>query len=172
MEGDDMVTPSRNIAIPLGRVRQDEALDSFVISARTLGIDVNELKITRPSRVFPWLTRNREFLKVSWRKRKTVSIFGLFTLSWMQNGSGIFREHPVVRVLMPLEAEKIAEKMRGLPEVEDMGVLEDRTIDPILAVRVNGRWYEAFRWLESPHILPDDCPLIESEVRNEVSRFP
>ena len=64
---------------------------------------------------------------------------------------------------MPVEGEKIAHQLSTLAEIDEMVVLEERRIDPILAIRVADRWYEAFRWWESPHILPDDCPLIASE---------
>ena len=70
--------------------------------------------------------------------------------------------HPALKVLMPLEGEQAALRLGTLPEVEDMVVLEERRIDPILAVRVCGQWYEAYRWWQSPVILPDDCPLIAS----------
>jgi hypothetical protein len=45
-----------------------------------------------------------------------------------------------------------------------MVVLEERRIDPILAVRVAEQWYEAYRWWQSPCILQDDCPLIDSLI--------
>ena len=68
--------------------------------------------------------------------------------------------HSAIKVLMPLAAEQAALRLGALPEVEEMVVLEERRIDPILAIRVAGQWYEAHRWWQSPVILPDDCPLI------------
>ena len=60
---------------------------------------------------------------------------------------------------MPLEAAQAALRLGALPEVKDKMVLEERRIDPILAVRVAGLWYKAHRWWQSPVVLPDDCPL-------------
>jgi hypothetical protein len=77
--------------------------------------------------------------------------------------------HPALKVLMPLEAEQAALRLGALPEVEDMIVLEERRIDPILAIRVAGQWYEAHRWWQSPVILPDDCPLIAPPVARSIS---
>jgi hypothetical protein len=85
-------------------------------------------------------------------------------VSWTKWGSGIFRKHPAFKVLIPLEGERAAHVLRALPEIEEMVVLEERRIDPILAVRVAEQWYEAYRWWQSPCILQDDCPLIVSTV--------
>ena len=47
--------------------------------------------------------------------------------------------HPALKVLMPLEAEQAALRLGTLPEVEEIIVLEERRIDPILAIRIAGQ---------------------------------
>ncbi len=162
-----MVTSARTVALPGLRPRQQAeaapGAEAFIARARALGVDVSPLTITRPGRVFPWICANREFLRVSWERQRSLSLFGLLRVSWTQSGSGIFRQHDAAKVLMPVEGERIASTLKALPEVEEMAVLEERVIDPILAVRVAGQWFEAYRWWKAPVILPDDCPLVVAE---------
>jgi hypothetical protein len=166
-----MVIAARNTAFPKALSWRQRASGSsaqvFTAKAKALGIEVSPLMVRKPTRVFPWIGRNEEFFHVSWPKRKSLSLFGLLKVSWTKWGSGIFRKHPVFKVLMPLEGERAAEVLRALPEVEEMVVLEERRIDPILAVRVAEQWYEAYRWWQSPYILQDDCPLIDSTVSGQ-----
>jgi hypothetical protein len=161
-----MVIAARDTAFPKVLSWRRRASGSseqvFTAKARALGVEVSPLLVRKPARVFPWIGRNEEFFHVSWPKRKSLSLFGLLEVSWTRWGSGIFRKHPAFKVLMPLEGEWAAEVLRALPEVEEMVVLEERRIDPILVVRVAEQWYEAYRWWQSPYILQDDCPLIDS----------
>lgn len=162
-----MVTSARTVALPGLRPRQQAeapaSAEAFIARARALGVEVSPLTITRPGRVFPWICANKEFLRVSWERQKSISLFGLLRVSWTRSGSGIFRQHDAAKVLMPVEGERIASTLKALPEVEEMAVLEERVIDPILAVRVAGQWFEAYRWWKAPVILPDDCPLVVAE---------
>ncbi len=121
------------------------------------------------ARMAPWVRDRDEFFHVSWRKTHSLPLFGHLRLSWTRWAGGTFRMHPALKVLMPLEAEQAALRLGALPEVEDMIVLEERRIDPILAIRVAGQWYEAHRWWQSPVILPDDCPLIAPPVAYSIS---
>ena len=166
-----MVIAVRNTTFPKalsGRQRASGSTDQvFPAKARALGVEVSPLMVRKPARVFPWIGRNEEFFRVSWPKRKSLSLFGLLKVSWTKWGSGIFRKHPAFKVLMPLEGQRAAEVLRALPEVEEMVVLEERRIDPILALRVTEQWYEAYRWWQSPYILQDDCPLIDSTVSGQ-----
>ena len=163
-----MVTAERNTAfpkvVPWRQRASDSAEQVFIAKARPLGVEVSPLLVRKPARVFPWIRRNEEFFHVSWPKRKSLSLCGLLKVSWTKWGSGIFRKHLAFKVLMPLEGERAAQMLRALPEIEEMVVLEERRIDPILAVRVAEQWYEAYRWWQSPCILQDDCPLIVSTV--------
>jgi hypothetical protein len=166
-----MVIAARDTAFPKvlsGRRRASgSSKQVFTAKARALGVEVSPLLVRKPARVFPWIGRNEEFFSVSWPKSKSLSLFGLLKVSWTRWGSGIFRKHPAFKVLMPLEGERAAEVLRALPEVEEMVVLEERRIDPILAVRVAEQWYEAYRWWQSPCMLQDDCPLIDSTVSDQ-----
>ena len=134
----------------------------FPAKARSLGVDPRPLKLGNRARLFPWVRDRDKFFRVSWRKTHSLSLLGLLRISWTGRAGGTFRMHPVLKVLMPLAAEQAALRLAALPEVEDMVVLEERRIDPILAVRVSGQWYEVYRWWQAPVILPDDCPLIAS----------
>jgi hypothetical protein len=142
----------------------DSAAQVFTARAQVLGAEVSPLMVSKPARVFPWIRRNEEFFHVSWPIRKSLSFFGLWKVSWTRSGSGIFRKHQAFKVLMPLEGERVAAVLRALPEVEEMAVLEERRIDPILAVRVAGQWYEAYRWWQLPCILQDDSPMLVSTM--------
>ena len=134
----------------------------FLARAKSLGLDLRYLKVGNRARLFPWVRDRNKFFPVSWRTTHSLSLFGLLRLSWTRWAGGTFQMHPALKVLMPLAAEQAALRLGALPEVEDMVVLEERQIDPILAVRVAGQWYEAYRWWQSPVILPDDCPLVAS----------
>ncbi len=145
------------------RPREPSGADEwFLARARSLGLDLRYLKVGNRARLAPWVRDRDKFFQVSWRKNHSLSLFGLLKLSWTRWVGGTFQMHPALKVLMPLAAEQAALRLRALPEVEDMVVLEERQIDPILAVRVAGQWYEAYRWWQSPVILPDDCPLVAS----------
>jgi hypothetical protein len=157
-----MVTAARKTSIAKVLTKKqhlsDSAVEVFTARARSLGAEVSPLVVSKPARVFPWIGRNEEFFHVSWPIRKSLSFFGLWEVSWTRWGSGTFRKLQAFKVLMPLEGERAAQVLRALPEVEEMAVLEERRIDPILAVRVAGQWYEAYRWWQSPHVLQDDSP--------------
>jgi hypothetical protein len=156
-----MVTAARKTYFPKVFPRKQHLSDStvevFTARARALGVEASPLMVSKPTRVFPWIRRNEEFFHVSWPIRKPFSFFGLWEVSWTRWGSGTFRKHQASKVLMPLEGERTAHLLREVPEVEEMAVLEERRIDPILAVRVAGQWYEAYRWWQSPRFLQDDC---------------
>ncbi len=151
---------------PQAEVQEEVSLqqveESFVDKARTLGVNLTPLKVTELDRLSPWIGRNEQFFRVSWQRQKSLSLFGLLHFSWTRTSSGIFRQHAASKVLLPPEAEKVAEKLRPLPEIEEMVVLEERRIDPILAVRVEGEWYEAYRWWEPPVLLRDGRPVPSS----------
>ena len=143
--------------------------ERFPAIARSLGVSVTQLKVGKRARMAPWVRDRDEFFHVSWRKTHSLPLFGHLRISWTRWAGGTFRMHPALKVLMPLEAERAALRLGALPEVEDMIVLEERRIDPILAIRVAGQWYEAHRWWQSPVILPDDCPLIAPSVAYSIS---
>ena len=163
-----MVTVELSAAVPGVLPERQSILDgagqAFIAKAKALGVEVTLLTVSQPARVFPWIGRNTEFYRVSWPRKKTLSFWGLLTVSWTKWGSGIFRIHPVNTVLMPVAGERAADKLRTLPEVEEMAVLEERRIDPILAVRVAGQWYEAYRWWKSPVFVQNERSEIGSPI--------
>jgi hypothetical protein len=57
---------------------------------------------------------------------------------------------------MPVPAERLALRLKPLPVVEEMAVLVEEKVDPILAVRVAGHWFGVHRWLRRPYILCDE----------------
>ncbi len=148
-----------------GEIAPRQAEESFIDKARALGVNLAPLKITGLDRLSPWMGRNEQFFRVSWQRQRSLSFFGLLHFSWTRTSSGIFRQHAASKVLLPPEAEKVAEKLRPLPEIEEMVVLEERRIDPILAVRVKGEWYEAYRWWEPPVLLRDGRPVSSRGIR-------
>ena len=56
---------------------------------------------------------------------------------------------------MAVHVERLAADLGSLPMVEKSGVFVEQ-VDPILAVRVAGRWLEVHRWLRRPYILSDE----------------
>ena len=54
-----------------------------------------------------------------------------------------------------LAAEAYRLPLSTLNEIEETAVLAEE-VDPILAVRVAGRWFEVYRWLKRPYVLSDD----------------
>jgi hypothetical protein len=162
----DMVTVARSTAVHEilpWRQRADGTEQVFIAKTMALGVEVSPLMVGKPARVFPWIGRNEGFLRVSWLKRKSFSLLGLLEVSWTKIDGGIFRKHRAIKVLMPLEGERVAQVLRTFPEIEEMVVLEERHIDPILAVRVAGQWYEIHRWWQSPLVLPNECPSITGQ---------
>ena len=154
---------------PRRRRAADGPDERFIAKGRSLGVNLSQLKVVKPARAMPWLGSSREFFHVSWCKTISLSLLGLLRLSWTRWSGGTFRMHQVLKVLMPLAAEQAALRLGALPEIEEMVVLEERRIDPILAVRVSGQWYEAYRWWQPPVILPDDCPLIAPSVASSMT---
>ena len=150
--------------LPRKQHASDDTQQNFLAKVGSLGVQASPLILGKPARVFPWIGRNEEFLRVSWPKKKFFRLLGLLDVSWTTRNCGIFRKRPATKVLMPLEAERAAQALRTIPEIEEMVVLEERRIDPIFAVRVAGQWYEIHRWWQSPVVLPDDCPLITPEL--------
>ena len=100
---------------------------------------MSQLKVGKCARMVPWAREHDEFFRVSWHKTHSLSLFGHLRLTWTKWTGGTFRMHPALKVLMPLEAEQAALRLGTLPEVEEMIVLEERRIGPILAIRVAGQ---------------------------------
>ena len=56
---------------------------------------------------------------------------------------------------MSVEAEALRQPLSTLWEIEETAVLAEE-VDPILAVKVAGHWFEVYRWLKAPYPLSDE----------------
>ena len=68
----------------------------------------------------------------------------------------LFNKYRPEEVIMPVPAERLAVKLRELPQVEELAVLVELEKDPILAARIAGQWFGVHRWLRRPYILSED----------------
>ena len=68
---------------------------------------------------------------------------------------GVFDKYNADKVLMSVEAEALRQPLSTLREIEEIAVLAEE-VDPILAVKVAGRWFEVYRWLKRPYLLSDE----------------
>ena len=68
----------------------------------------------------------------------------------------LFNKYRPEEVIMPVPAERLAVKLRELPQVEELAVLVEQEKDPILAARIAGQWFGVHRWLRHPYILSED----------------
>jgi hypothetical protein len=51
--------------IPWGQRASDTTEQEFLAKAGALGVQARPLVVSKPTRVFPWIRRNKEFLRVS-----------------------------------------------------------------------------------------------------------
>ena len=68
---------------------------------------------------------------------------------------------------MPVHVERLAANLGSLAMVEKIGLFVEQ-MDPILAVRVAGRWLEVHCWLRRPYILSDDEVLVHRAGKKQV----
>ena len=68
---------------------------------------------------------------------------------------GVFDKYNADKVLLSVEAEALRQPLSTLREIEEIAVLAEE-VDPILAVKVVGRWFEVYRWLKRPYLLSDE----------------
>ena len=95
--------------IRLRRPQASSGVDEwFLARARSLGVELRHLKVGNRARLFPWVKDRHEFFPVSWRKTHSLSLLGLFRISWPGRAAGTFRMYPALQVLMPLAAEHAA----------------------------------------------------------------
>ena len=92
--------------------------------------------------------------RVSWSKEVSISIPGLLSFTLGIPRSGAFVKYNANKVLMSVEAEALRQPLSTLWEIEDTAVLAEE-VDPILAVKVAGSWFEVYRWLKRPYPLSD-----------------
>jgi hypothetical protein len=125
----------------------------FQERVRSLGLAARPLALT--------LLRQGEghppLLRVAWQKTVTIRVLGWrVRITFPQWGRFTF--YPVHAVIGTVEAERLASQVAAMPEVDEVGVLVEEKVDPILAVRIGERWYECYRWLRRPYIiLPEEA---------------
>ncbi|GBD11062.1 hypothetical protein HRbin23_00713 [bacterium HR23] len=117
----------------------------FLERARSMGLAVRPLALT--------LLRREEgqppLLRVAWQKTLTLRLLG-WQVSIALPQWGRFTFYPVERVIGTVEAERLASMLATMPEVDEVAVLVEERVDPILAVRIGERWHECYRWLRRP----------------------
>lgn len=134
---------------------EQEIIESFLNRAAALGMNPTPLTL-RPLKkgLFSFMYASDTY-HVSWRKQVGISIPGILRLSVGIPRSGTFAKYDANKVLMSVEAEALRQPLSTLWEIEETAVLAEE-VDPILAVKVAGRWFEVYRWLKRPYQLTDE----------------
>ena len=145
-------TGSGAVYAPRGaqKALEQEVIDRFLARASALGMTPKPLSIKLLGGGLMGLWEAAGTYRVSWRE--AVSVAG-FTMRMPR--SGVFTKYDADKVLMSVEAEAYRLPLSTLHEIEETAVLAEE-VDPILAVRVAGRWFEVYRWLKRPYVLSDD----------------
>ena len=132
-----------------------EIIERFLNRAAALGLQPTPLELTPLKKGLFGFMHMSDVYRVSWRKEIGVSIPGVARLTMGVPKSGIFVKYDANKVLMSVEAEALREPLSTLYEIEETAVLAEE-VDPILAVKVAGRWFEVYRWLKRPYPLSDE----------------
>ena len=145
-------TGAGSVYAPRGaqKALEQEVIDRFLARASALGMTPKPLSIKLLGGGLMGLWEAAGTYRVSWRE--AVSVAG-FTMRMPR--SGVFTKYDADKVLMSVEAEAYRLPLSTLHEIEETAVLAEE-VDPILAVRVAGRWFEVYRWLKRPYVLSDD----------------
>ncbi len=93
--------------------------------------------------------------RVSCQKEVSITNPGIVSFILPLPGQGVFTKYQADKVLMSVEAEGFRLPLSRLWEIEETAVLAEE-VDPILAVKVAGRWFEVYRWLKRPYVLNDE----------------
>ena len=131
-------------------VPQGVAEEAFLAWARGTGLEVCPLRLEPVRRAAEGGT---EPLRVSWTRRHQVRLLGRRLLAFTWSESGLFDRYEPQQLVMPVAAERLAVRLLDRPEVEEVSVLVEQRVDPILAVRVGERWYEVLRWFRRPYVI-------------------
>ena len=151
-----------------GSAKEDApaAVEAFLSWAHSRGLRPTALELT-PTEARLRLPPGAVPFRVSWRRPWELRLGGVTLLSVSLPRSGLFGRYPLERVIMPVDVERLAADLGSLPMVEKIGVFVEE-VDPILAVRVAGRWLEVHRWLRRPYILSDDEVLVHRAGEKQV----
>ncbi|MFN3974718.1 MAG: hypothetical protein ACK4K2_05540 [Dehalococcoidia bacterium] len=140
--------------------RPTAAETRFAAKASSLGLAVRPLAMT--------LLRQEPgeppLLRVTWQKTLTLRLLG-WQVSIALPQRGRFTFHPVDKVIGTVEAERLASMLTRMPEVDEVAVLVEERVDPILAVRIGERWHECYRWFRRPYIVtPEETMPLPTRV--------
>ena len=143
-----LATAPRGEAVPLEVIR-------FLQEARALDLQPVALRLGQAQASSrPW--QKVQTYRVWWWEPWELRLWGRCLLSLRLPHTGVLDKYAPEQVIMPVWEERLALQLKPLPMVEEMAVLVEREVDPILAVRVAGRWFGAHRWLRRPYILSPD----------------
>ena len=132
-----------------------EIIDRFLGRAAALGIQPKPLELRPLGKGLLGFLHPSDVYRVSWRGEVGVTIPGVARLTLGVPRGGTFVKYDANKVLMSVEAEALREPLSTLYEIEETAVLAEE-VDPILAVKVAGRWFEVYRWLKRPYPLTDE----------------
>ena len=134
---------------------EQEIIGRFMERAASLGIHPKPLALKQLGKGLLGLLQTPDTYRVTWRKEVRITIPGILTFTIPMPQSGVFTKYDADKVLMSVEAEAMRHPLSKLWEIEDTVVLAEE-VDPILAVKVAGRWFEVYRWLKRPYLLTDE----------------
>ena len=130
-------------------------IDRFLDRAARLGIHATPLGLKALHRGILGFLHASDAYRVSWRKEVRIGIPGIWHGAVGIPRQGVFTKYSADKVLMSVQAEALRQPLSTLREIEDTVVLAEE-VDPILAVKVAGRWFEVYRWLKRPYLLSDE----------------
>lgn len=156
-----MVTASRvgQVAVPAPQTTQEmlreRQIGRFLEKAAQLGISPKPLELKPLRQGILGMLRSNDTYNVTWRGEVRLSLLGRWSFKLTLPQGGTFTKYNAQQVLMSLDAEALRHPLSNLEEIEEMAVFAEE-VDPILAVRVAGRWFEVHRWLKRPYILTQE----------------
>lgn len=129
------------------------ATEQFLEAARARGLEPLPLRV-RPleAPLFGLSERRRRVVEVGWRQRYTLRL-GKREVSWTLPRGGTFYQMRPEEMVLPERPKARYHDSLTLPGVEERSVFVER-VDPILAVRVEGQWYELDRWMRPVQFTP------------------
>ena len=150
-------TGAGSVYAPRGaqKALEQEVIDRFLARASALGMTPKPLAVKLLGGGLTGLWETAGTYRVSWREEARVSVPGIASFTMRLPRSGVFTKYDANRVVMSVEAEAYRLPLSTLNEIEETAVLAEE-VDPILAVRVAGRWFEVYRWLKRPYVLTDE----------------
>ena len=137
-----------------GTVAPPARVAAFFHAARAAGLDPTPLGV-REVEATTVAGRRWRLVRLTWWRPFALRL-GPWTLRWRLPRRGTFLEFAPTEVGLPALAQVACVETQGLPEVEEQVVFVERASpDPVLAVRVAGRWFELRRWSVPNQVWPE-----------------